>query len=153
MLTGDSEAGAQAVAERLGIDEVHAQVLPEQKSDFVKSLREQGHVVCMVGDGINDSPALASADVSVALSDASDIARAVADVSVLDASLEKLVVLRKLSQATMARMRSGYRFIVAFNTSLIVLGVAGALPLTTAAFLHNASTLGITAANTRRYLP
>ena len=153
MLTGDSETGAQAVAEQLGIDEVHAQVLPEQKSMFVQRLRDEGHVVCMVGDGINDSPALASADVSVALADASDIARAVADVSVLDASLEKLVMLRQLSQATMARMRAGYRFIVAFNTSLIVLGVAGVMPLTTAAFLHNASTLGITAANTRAYLP
>lgn len=153
MLTGDSEAGAAAVAERLGIDEVHAQVLPEQKSTFVQRLRDEGHIVCMVGDGINDSPALASADVSVALADASDIARAVADVSVLDASLEKLVMLRRLSQATMDRMRSGYRFIVAFNTSLIVLRVAGALPLTTAAFLHNASTLGITVANTRAYLP
>ena len=153
MLTGDSEAGAAAVAAQLGIDEVHAQVLPDQKSEFVERLREQGHTVCMVGDGINDSPALAAADVSVALADASDIARAVADVSVLDASLEKLVMLRRLSQATMARMRMGYRFIVAFNTTLIVLGVAGVLPLPAAAFLHNASTLGITAANTRAYLP
>ena len=153
MLTGDSETGAQVVASQLGIDEVHAQVLPEQKSDFVQRLRRQGHTVCMVGDGINDSPALAAADVSVALADASDIARAVADISVLDASLEKLVMLRRLSLAVMSRMRSGYRFIVAFNTSLIVLGVAGAMPLTTAAFLHNASTLGITAANTRAYLP
>ena len=153
MLTGDSETGARAVAERLGIDEVHAQVLPVQKSMFVQQLRDAGYIVCMVGDGINDSPALASADVSVALADASDIARAVADVSVLDDSLEKLVALRQLAQATMARMRAGYRFIVALNTSLIVLGIAGIMPLTMAAFLHNASTLGMAAANTRDYLP
>ena len=153
MLTGDAETSARYVADRLGIDVCHAQVLPEDKSFYVGELRRQGHVVIMVGDGINDSPALAAADVSVALSDASDIARAVADVSVLDASLESLVTMRCLAQRLMARIHRDYRFIVGFNTGLIALGVAGALPLTTAAYLHNVSTLAVTGLNARPLLP
>ena len=152
MLTGDAESCAAHVASELGLDGYHAQVLPEDKSAYVERMREQGHTVIMVGDGINDSPALAAADVSVALSDASDIARAVADVAVLDSSLESLVTLRLLSQRLMARIHRDYRFIVGFNSALIALGVAGAISLTTAAYLHNASTLAIAARNTRPLL-
>ena len=153
MLTGDSELAARTVADELGIDEYHSQVLPEHKSDYVRRLRDEGRTVVMVGDGINDSPALATANVSVALADASDVARAVADISVLDASLEKLVTMRQLSTALMRRIRADYRFIVAFNTALIALGVSGTISVTAAAYLHNASTLAISAASTRPYLP
>ena len=152
MLTGDAESCAAHVASELGLDGYHAQVLPEDKSTYVERMRAEGHTVIMVGDGINDSPALAAADVSVALSDASDIARAVADVAVLDSSLESLVTLRVLSQRLMSRIHRDYRFIVGFNSALIALGVAGAISLTTAAYLHNASTLAIAARNTRPLL-
>ncbi|MST72519.1 heavy metal translocating P-type ATPase [Olsenella porci] len=153
MLTGDSERCASHVAAHLGIDEYHAQVLPEDKSSYVTTLRDGGHVVVMVGDGINDSPALATANVSVAMSDASDIARAVADVSVLDASLESLVTMRVLAQRLMRRIHDDYHLIVALNSVLIALGVAGVLPLTTAAYMHNGSTFAVAALNTRRLLP
>lgn len=153
MLTGDAESCAAHVASQLGLDGYHAQVLPEDKSAYVERMRAEGHKVVMVGDGINDSPALAAADVSVALSDASDIARAVADVMVTDSSLESLVTLRVLSQRLMARIRRDYRFIVGFNSALIALGVAGAISLTTAAYLHNVSTFAIAAGNTRQLLP
>ena len=153
MLTGDSEQCARAVARKLGVDEYHAQVLPGDKSDYVTRLREEGHTVVMVGDGINDSPALAAADVSVALSDASDIARAVADVAMLEAHLDDLVTVRQLAQLLMKRIKGDYRLIVGVNTTLIVLGVAGVLSLTAASTLHNLTTLGIAVANTRSYLP
>ena len=152
MLTGDSERAAQTVACALGIDEYCSQVLPEDKATEVERLEAAGHRVVMVGDGINDSPALAAASVSVALADASDIARTVADVSIRDASLEKLVVARRLSMRLQQRIHSRYQLIVGFNTLLIVLGVASVLPLTTAATLHNLSTVAIAAANTRPLL-
>lgn len=152
MLTGDSNACAAHVAERLGIDTYHAQVLPEDKSTYVQELRDQGHTVVMVGDGINDTPSLAAANVSVAMSDASDIARAVADVSVLDSSLESLVTMRELSRRLMDRIHGDYRFIVGFNSLLIGLGVASAITLTSAAYLHNVSTFAVAALNTRRLL-
>ena len=153
MLTGDSQICAAHVAQELGIDEFHAQVLPEDKSWFVEELKAAGHTVIMVGDGINDSPALAAANVSVALNDASDIARAVADVSVMGSSLESLLVLRRLSRSLMTRINTDYRFIVGFNTALIALGLVGVLPPTAAAYAHNISTVAITAANTRPLLP
>ena len=140
MLTGDSKAAAAHVADELELDDFHAQVLPEDKSSHVDSLKAQGHTVIMVGDGINDSPALASADVSVALSDASDIARAVADVAVMDNSLESLVTMRVLAQRLMRRISWDYRFIVGFNSLLIAGGVVGLVPVTTAAYLHNGTT-------------
>ncbi len=152
MLTGDSERCAAHVAEQLGIDAYHAQVLPEDKSSYVSELRDQGHTVIMVGDGINDSPALAAANVSVAMSDASDIARAVADIAVQDSSLESLVAMRVLSQRLMGRVVKDYNFIVGFNTLLIALGVTQAITLTTAAYLHNTSTFAVAALNTRRLL-
>lgn len=152
MLTGDSERCARSVAAELGLDGYVAQVLPEEKSGHVERLRSEGHVVMMVGDGINDSPALAAADVSVAMGDASDIARAVADVLVLDPSLDALVCARELSSRLMRRIRRDYLFIVGFNSLLIALGLGGAISLTTAAYLHNASTLAVAAGNTRPLL-
>ncbi|MBQ9020767.1 MAG: heavy metal translocating P-type ATPase [Eggerthellaceae bacterium] len=152
MLTGDSVNCAKSVADELGIDDYHAQVLPEDKSRYIEELKAAGHTVIMVGDGINDSPALAAANVSVALNDASDIARAVADVSVTESSLESLLMLREISSKLMTRIHRDYRFIVGFNTTLIGGGILGFIPPTTAAFLHNASTVAITAANTRRLL-
>lgn len=137
------------VADKAGIDDYLAQVLPEDKAHEVERLEAEGHRVVMVGDGINDSPALAAASVSVALADASDIARTVADVSVRDDSLDKLVFARELSVRLQHRISSRYRLIVGFNSALIVLGVASILPLTTAATLHNLSTVGIAALNTR----
>ncbi len=149
MLTGDAEQAARVVAKSAGIDHYLAQVLPEDKAAEVERLESAGHRVVMVGDGINDSPALAAASVSVALADASDIARTVADVSVRDDSLEKLVYARVLSIRLQRRISSRYHLIVGFNTALIALGVASVIPLTTAATLHNLSTVGIAALNTR----
>lgn len=153
MLTGDSKHAALAVAGELGVDTCFYQVLPEDKSSYVQRLRDEGHTVIMVGDGINDSPALAAANVSVALSDASDIARAVADVSVREATLESLVTMRILSQRLMRRIQRKYRFIVGFNSALIALGVAQVITITTAALAHNASTIAIAAHNTTPLLP
>ncbi len=147
MITGDSEACARHVAADLRLDGYFAQVLPEDKASHVQRLRDEGHTVVMVGDGINDSPALAAADVSVAMSDASDIARAVADVLVHDSSLESLVTMRVLAERLMERIHKDYRFIVGFNSALIAAGVASLMPITTAAYLHNASTLAIAAHN------
>ena len=148
MITGDSEACARHVAGELGLDGYFAQVLPEDKASHVQRLKDEGHTVVMVGDGINDSPALAAADVSVAMSDASDIARAVADVLVHDSSLESLVTMRVLAQRLMGHIHKDYRFIVGFNSALIAAGVASIMPITTAAYLHNASTLAIAGLNT-----
>jgi len=148
MITGDSEACAAHMAGELGLDGYYAQVLPEDKATHVQRLKDEGHTVVMVGDGINDSPALATADVSVAMSDASDIARAVADVLVHDSSLESLVTMRVLASRLMARIHGDYRFIVGFNSALIAGGVASVIPITTAAYLHNASTLAIAGLNT-----
>lgn len=153
MLTGDSSSCARHVAARLGIDEWHSQVLPEDKSSYVQELRDRGRVVAMVGDGINDSPALAAADVSVAMADASDMARAVADVCILDDRLSSLVTARTLAQRLMRRIHADYRTIVAFNSALIGLGVAGAITLATASAAHNLSTFAIAAANVRPLLP
>lgn len=152
MLTGDSENCAKRVAEELKLDGYYAQVLPEDKANYVTKMKEAGHRVVMVGDGINDSPALAAADVSLAMSDASDIARSVADITLLDASLDSIVTIRHLSKALNRRISSSYNFIVRFNTALIILGIAGILPANTAAMLHNASTVALSAINTRPLL-
>lgn len=149
MLTGDSVRAARATASAAGIGQYQAQVLPEDKASYVSKLESQGHRVVMVGDGINDSPALAAASVSAALADASDIARTVADVSIRSDSLERLVFARMLSQRLQRRIESRHLFIVGFNTLLIVLGVTSLIPLTTAATLHNLSTVAIAASNTR----
>ena len=144
MMTGDSERTAKAVAEKLGIDEYHAEVMPEDKAMFIEKMQTDGNSVIMVGDGINDSPALSKADVGIAISSGAAIAREIADITVSSDDLNSLVTLKEISNLLMARIRSNYRFIISFNTALIVLGVVGAIPPTTSAFLHNASTLAFT---------
>ena len=144
MMTGDSERTAKAVAEKLGIDEYHAEVMPEDKAMFIEKMQTDGNSVIMVGDGINDSPALSKADVGIAISSGAAIAREIADITVSSDDLNSLVTLKEISNLLMARIRSNYRFIISFNTALIVLGVVGVIPPTTSAFLHNASTLAFT---------
>lgn len=144
MMTGDSERTAKAVAEKLGIDEYHAEVMPEDKAMFIEKMQTDGNSVIMVGDGINDSPALSKADVGIAISSGAAIAREIADITVSSDDLNSLVTLKKISNLLMARIRSNYRFIISFNTALIVLGVVGVIPPTTSAFLHNTSTLAFT---------
>lgn len=144
MMTGDSERTAGAVAEKLGIDEYYAEVMPEDKAMFIEKMQTDGNSVIMVGDGINDSPALSKADVGIAISSGAAIAREIADITVSSDDLNSLVTLKKISNLLMARIRSNYRSIMSFNTSLIVLGVVGIIPPTTSAFLHNTSTLAFT---------
>lgn len=144
MMTGDSERTAKAVAEKLGIDEYHAEVMPEDKAMFIEKMQTDGNSVIMVGDGINDSPALSKADVGIAISSGAAIAREIADITVSSDDLNSLVTLKEISNLLMARIRSNYRSIMSFNTALIVLGVVGVIPPTTSAFLHNASTLAFT---------
>lgn len=144
MMTGDSERTAKAVAEKLGIDEYHAEVMPEDKAMFIAKMQTDGNSVIMVGDGINDSPALSKADVGIAISSGAAIAREIADITVSSDDLNSLVTLKEISNLLMARIRSNYRSIMSFNTALIVLGVVGIIPPTTSAFLHNASTLAFT---------
>ena len=141
MLTGDAEPAAKRIAGELGINTYVSQVLPAFKSEFVNKLKDEGHKVIMVGDGVNDTPALAAADVSVAMCGGSDIAREVADVTLCSDTLSELVTLRKLSTALMERINANYRFIVSFNAGLIILGAAGLIPPSTAALLHNGSTM------------
>lgn len=144
MMTGDSERTAKAVAEKLGIDEYHAEVMPEDKAMFIEKMQTDGNSVIMVGDGINDSPALSKADVGIAISSGAAIAREIADITVSSDDLNSLVTLKEISNLLMARIRSNYRSIMSFNTALIALGVVGVIPPTTSAFLHNASTLVFT---------
>lgn len=141
MLTGDSKRAAEITAEKLGITKVFSQVLPEQKHAYVAELKAQGRRVIMVGDGINDAPALAEANVSVAMSDASDIARETADITVRDSDLRSLLEVRRLSRLLMQRISTHYRFILGFNSALMIAGVAGILSPSVSAFLHNSSTM------------
>ena len=143
MMTGDNRRTAESVAAEVGVDAVYAEVLPEDKAAFIRQEKEKGHTVIMVGDGVNDSPALSEADADIAISTGAAIAREIADITVASEDLFELVTLRKLSEALMARIHGSYRFIVAFNLSLITLGVAGVLPPAISALLHNTSTLGI----------
>ena len=143
MMTGDNRRTAESVAAEVGVDAVYAEVLPEDKAAFIRQEKEKGHTVIMVGDGINDSPALSEADAGIAISTGAAIAREIADITVASENLFELVTLRKLSEALMDRIHGSYRFIVAFNLSLITLGVAGVLPPAISALLHNTSTLGI----------
>ena len=153
MMTGDNRKTAEAVAKEVGVDAVYAEVLPEDKAAFVRSEKAAGRTVIMVGDGVNDSPALSEADAGVAISTGAAIAREIADITIASEDLFELVTLRQLSQALMARIHRNYRFIVDFNLSLIVLGVAGILPPTTSALLHNMSTLGISLKSMTDLLP
>lgn len=143
MLTGDSPRTAAAIASQAGVDEFRAGVLPADKADYVAALRRQGHTVLMVGDGINDSPALSEADAGIAISDGAAIAREIADITIAADSLWELVRLRQLAMALMARIHANYRFVIGFNGVLIALGMAGVLPPATSAMLHNLSTLGV----------
>ena len=143
MLTGDSRRTAEAIALQVGVDAFRAEVLPADKADYVARLRREGHTVLMVGDGINDSPALSEADAGIAISDGAAVAREIADITIAADSLWELVELRRIAMALMARIHSNYRFVIGFNGTLIALGVAGVLPPATSATLHNLSTLGV----------
>ena len=143
MLTGDSYRTAAAIAAQVGVDDFRAGVLPADKAEYVARLRREGHTVLMVGDGINDSPALSEADAGIAISDGAAIAREIADITIAADSLWELVELRRIAMALMARIHSNYRFVIGFNGALIALGVAGVLPPATSATLHNLSTLGV----------
>lgn len=143
MMTGDSEHTAAAIAKRVGVDEYYSEVLPEDKADFVEKEKAKGRKVIMIGDGINDSPALSAADVGVAISDGAELAREIADIMIGAENLYELVILKQLSDGLMKRIKRNYRFIVTFNAGLILLGVSGILQPTTSALFHNMSTLGI----------
>ncbi|SCH15368.1 Copper-exporting P-type ATPase A [uncultured Clostridium sp.] len=143
MLTGDSPRTAASITEQLGVDDFRAGVLPADKAEYVAAMRREGHTVLMVGDGINDSPALSEADAGIAISDGAAIAREIADITIAADSLWELVRLRQLAMGLMYRIQNNYRFVIGFNGALIGLGVAGILPPTTSAMLHNLSTLGV----------
>ena len=152
MLTGDSESGAKAASKALGITEYRSQVLPEDKSRIVEEFKDEGKTVIMVGDGINDSPALAAADVSVSMKNSSDIAREVADISLLSDDLYDLVTLRKLSTGMLDKINDNYRNIVLVNGSLLVLGVFGVISPSTSSMIHNLSTMLFGAMSTKSVL-
>ena len=141
MMTGDSERTAAAIAKRVGVDEYYSEVLPEDKASFIEKEKKAGRKVVMIGDGINDSPALSAADVGIAISDGAELAREIADVTVGADNLYEIVTLKAISNGLMKRIHKNYRTIVGFNSGLIVLGVAGVLAPTTSAMLHNTSTL------------
>ena len=143
MMTGDSERTAAAIAHKVGVDEYYSEVLPEDKANFVEQEKALGHKVIMIGDGINDSPALSAADAGVAISDGAAIAREIADITIAADNLHEIVTLKKISNRLMQRIHRNYRFIVGFNAGLIALGVGGIIQPTTSSLLHNTSTLYI----------
>ncbi len=143
MMTGDNERTAAVIAKEVGVDEYFAEVLPEDKARFVEQEKAAGRTVVMIGDGINDSPALSAADVGIAISDGAAIAREIADITIAADDLFELVLLKMIANGLLKRINGNYRFVLGFNGSLIVLGAAGILPPATSALLHNLSTLGI----------
>lgn len=143
MMTGDSERTARAIARRVGVDEYYSEVLPEDKACFVEKEKKAGRKVVMIGDGINDSPALSAADVGIAISEGAEIAREIADITISEDDLAQLVTLKLLSNYLMARINRNYRFVIGFNLGLILLGVGGVIAPTTSALLHNTSTVAI----------
>ena len=153
MMTGDNRRTAAAVAAEVGVNEFFAEVLPEDKAAFIRSEKAAGRTVIMIGDGVNDSPALSEADAGVAISTGAAIAREIADITIASEDLFELVTLRRISEALMARIHRNYRTIVGFNLGLIIFGVAGILPPTTSALLHNASTLAISLKSMSNLLP
>ncbi len=153
MMTGDSDRTARAVAAKVGVDEYYSEVLPEDKASFVDKERAAGRKVIMIGDGINDSPALSAADVGIAISDGAEIAREIADVTISADNLEELVKLKEISNGLVKRIHQNYRVIVGFNMGLIILGVAGILQPTTSALFHNTSTLVISLKSMTNLLP
>lgn len=152
MMTGDNERTAAAIAAQVGVDEYYSEVLPDDKAKFVEQEKAAGKTVIMIGDGINDSPALSAADVGIAISDGAEIAREIADITIAADDLYEIVTLKHLSDNLMKRIHKNYRFIVGFNTGLIAAGVTGLIQPTTSALLHNTSTLGITLQNMKNLL-
>lgn len=152
MMTGDSERTARAIAKQVGVDEYYSEVLPEDKAGFVEREKAQGRKVIMIGDGINDSPALSAADAGIAISEGAEIAREIADITISEDSLSQLVALRAISQGLMKRIGRNYRFVIGFNLGLILLGVGGVITPATSALLHNASTLGISLKSMTNFL-
>lgn len=152
MMTGDSERTAAAIAARVGVDEYYSEVLPEDKARFVEQEKAAGRKVIMIGDGINDSPALSAADAGIAISDGAEIAREIADITISAEDLNQVVVLKNISDALMARIRSNYRKIVVINTGLIGLGVCGIIAPTTSALIHNTSTIAISLSSMKKLL-
>ncbi len=142
MMTGDNRMTAKTVAEKVGVDEYHAEVLPEEKAAFVAAEREAGHKVIMIGDGVNDSPALSEADVGIAISDGAALAREIADITIAADDLYCLITMKEIADRLMQRIDTNYKSIIGFNLALIILGVAGILPPTTTSILHNLSTIG-----------
>ncbi len=153
MLTGDNERSAKRIAAKTGITEFKAELLPEDKHTIVKQLQDEGYRVVMVGDGVNDSPALAAAHVSIAMSAGSAVAREAADISLVSDDLRSLVELRQLSRILEKRMRQGYRVTIGWNTLLLALGIGGIITPQASSFLHNSGTVGISAYNSRAFLP
>lgn len=153
MMTGDSERTAAAIAKRVGVDEYYSEVLPEDKANFITKEKEKGRKVMMIGDGINDSPALSAASVGIAVSDGAEIAKEIADITISAESLYEVVALKQLSNALLRRIHTNYRSIVAINSSLIILGVAGVLAPATSALCHNVSTLLISLKSMKNLLP
>jgi len=153
MLTGDGDLAAKSVCETLGINEYRSGMLPEEKAAFVRECKENGDIVIMVGDGINDSPALSLADVSVAMKDGSDIAKEVADITLLDDNLDGLITMRLMSRDLLTRIQRNYHLILGFNTSLLVLGLAGVISASTSALMHNVSTMALCGASMRPFNP
>ena len=153
MMTGDSERAAGAIARKVGVDEYYSEVLPEDKAKYVEREKALGHKVIMIGDGINDSPALSASDAGIAISDGAEIAREIADITIAADNLYEIVTLRLISNGLMARIRKNYRFIVGFNATLIVLGVGGVIQPTTSSLLHNSSTLLIGVKSMQNLLP
>ena len=153
MMTGDSERTAAAIAKRVGVDEYYSEVLPEDKANFITKETEKGRKVMMIGDGINDSPALSAASVGIAVSDGAEIAKEIADITISAESLYEVVVLKKISNALLKRIHKNYRSIVGINSGLIALGVAGVLAPATSALCHNISTLLISLNSMKNLLP
>lgn len=153
MMTGDSERTAASIARRVGVDEYYSEVLPEDKARFVEKEKEAGRKVIMIGDGINDSPALSAADAGIAISDGAEIAREIADITIAADDLRVIVTLKRLANAMMKRIQSNYRGIVGINSALIALGVGGVIQPTTSALLHNTSTLAISLKSMQDLLP
>ena len=153
MLTGDSERTAARIASEAGVDEFHADLLPEDKYAYVDRIKTEGRHVAMVGDGVNDSPALGRADVGLAMGGGSDIAKEVADIILSDTDLQAVVRLRTMSQGLVDRLNGSYSKVMVTNSALLALGIAGVITPQTSSLLHNASTILYSVNNTKAYLP
>ena len=153
MMTGDSERTAAAIAKQVGVDRYFAEVLPEDKANFVQQAKAEGHTVVMIGDGINDSPALSAADIGIAINSGAAIAREIADVTIKADSLEELVALKAIANSLQKRVHANYRFVLTFNSALIALGALGILQPASSAMLHNLSTIGISLKSMTNLLP